>query len=201
MAKFKPLPPLERLNELFEVVEIPESQFGIKSGLVWRVSRGGQKAGDNAGYLKPCLDQKHRFDWQVRVDRELLYTARVIYYMMNGIDPGKNEVDHKDKNALNNNIANLRLSDCLLQAQNRKVFTSNTSGLVGVSWSTQKKKWVARLMYKRVFVLTSFHSCKISAAKKYNDKVIKLGLDKIGKPINDLSCISCGCSSCQNRPS
>jgi hypothetical protein len=106
-----PLPPLERLNELLEVVEIPEDKFGEWSGLVWKVSRGGTavRVGSRAGRLMRRKNRPERLDWQAEVDGVAYYVSRVIYYMAYGKDPGDAEVDHKDQNWLNNNAWNLRL--------------------------------------------------------------------------------------------
>lgn len=41
-------------------------------------------------------------------------------------------IDHKDRNKFNNAISNLRLTDQMLNARNRKISSLNTSGKMGV---------------------------------------------------------------------
>ena len=116
MPKPIALPPIELLNELFEIVPIAPSHFGTHSGLVWKVKRKGTKGiGSVAGTKKPRHETPGRFDWKVGVDGRLYTASRVIYFMANGVDPGELEVDHEDWNPMNNNVGNLRLGGRSLQ--------------------------------------------------------------------------------------
>lgn len=195
MPKTLPLPPLERLNELFEVVPIAESQFGKHSGLVRIVSHGGQRVGAIAGSLD-CRKQDNRFDWRVRIDNKRYYVSRIIYYMVVGIDPDEFEIDHEDQNTLNNNVCNLRLGNSSLQSHNRGIKRNNTSGATGVSWHKGTGKWKAAIKHNQKETHLGLYVCKIEASLAYNNKVIEFGLDKIGKPLNDLEVTECGCSKC-----
>lgn len=197
MSKFKPLPPLERLNELLEIVPIKPSQYGIKSGLLWRVN-GKVKitTGDDAGKLYVHSTKKDRLDWRVRVDGTQYYVSRIIYFMIYKTDPKKALVDHKDRNPLNNNGWNLRLGDSLLQAQNRGKRTDNVSGAVGVYWHKQAEKWRVSVRHRGSRYSLGLYTCKIEAARIYNDKILEFELDKIGKPLNNLDAISCDCKEC-----
>jgi len=199
MTKHRPLPPIERLNELLEIVPIPKSQFEIQSGLVWKVSQGRQRAGSVAGTKKPHPSRQGRFDWQVKVAGRLYYVSRVIYFMANSVDPGEFQVDHEDQNPMNNNIWNLRLGDDSLQKHNRGPRLDNTSGAVGVSWKKSARKWIAAIRNNQKRTYLGLYICKIEASLAYNNKVIELGLDKIGKPLNDLETLECNCAQCCSR--
>jgi hypothetical protein len=195
MPKTLPLPPLERLNELFEVVPIAESQFGKHSGLVRKVTRGGHLAESVAGTIvKPC---DGRFDWYVKADGQNYRASRIIYFMVNKIDPCELEVDHKDRNPLNNNANNLRLGNSSLQSHNRRIMTNNSSGVIGASWDRQRGRWKTRLINERKSTHLGYFTCKLEAARAYNDKVVEFGLDKIGKPLNYLDAVECNCKVCQ----
>lgn len=50
-------------------------------------------------------------------------------------------IDHIDRNALNNRKSNLRIADKSKNAMNTINRSDNTSGMKGVSWSKEKKKW------------------------------------------------------------
>lgn len=199
MPKFRPLPPLERLNELLEVVEIPEDKFGEWSGLVWKVSRGGKaNAGSVVGWPNLNSKSSDRFDWRVRVDGVCYLASRVIYFMTHGEDPGDVQVDHEDRNWLNNNVSNLRLDVGGVQQANRSMLQTNTSGVTGVYWNKEARRWRA---YARVEDkpkhLGSF-TCKIEAARVVNEKWIELGWIEKGRKLNDLEIIECDCESCMS---
>jgi len=117
--------------------------------------------------------------------------------MVNGVDPGEFEVDHEDRNSLNNNVGNLRLGGRSLQNHNRGTQSNNTSGAVGVAWDKRARKWEVQLSHKGERFRLGRHTCKIEAARAVNDKIIELELDKIGKPLNDLEAIECECCECQ----
>ncbi len=195
MSKTLPLPPLERLNELFEIVEIPEADIGIRSGLVNKISRGSNaQKGGVAGCI--CSTNK-RSVWRVGVNGKLYYVSRIIYYMAHTIDPCELEVDHKDRNPLNNNANNLRLGNSSLQSHNRRIMTNNSSGVIGASWDRQRGRWKTRLINERKSTHLGYFTCKLEAARAYNDKVVEFGLDKIGKPLNYLDAVECNCKVCQ----
>ena len=198
MTNHIPLPPIERLNELLEIVPIAPSQFKIQSGLIWKVNRGRQRAGSVAGTKSPNLKTPSRFDWSVKVDGGQYRVSRVIYFMANGVDPGELQVDHKDQNPMNNNVGNLRLGDDSLQGHNRRTFENNKSGVAGVCWHKNAKKWQAQLEYERELFYLGRYTCKIDAARVVNDKILELGLDKIGKPLHDLETLKCDCAGCSN---
>lgn len=205
MIKFKPLPPLERLNELLEVVEIPPGKYGKWSGLVWKASRGGKRAGSVAGYPQPCRHRPERVDWVVRIDSVLYVVSRIIYYITYGKNPGNVQVDHEDQNWLNNNGWNLRLdSDGSVQQVNSPTRRDNTSGVVGVSWNKNERKWMAYVQIKSKRNHLGLFACKIEAARSVRDKWVDLGWHEKGRKLPDLNKIECQCFDCSNmtaRPS
>jgi hypothetical protein len=200
MTKPIALPPIEQLNELFEIVPIPKSQIGTHSGLVWKIKRNGTKGiGSVAGNKRPSSITPGRFDWVVYVDGRYYTTSRVIYLMANGVDPGEFQVDHEDQNPLNNNVWNLRLLTSSPQCHNKKPRIDNKSGAVGVS-QRKNGKWQAELVDKGKHFYLGTHTCLIEAARVVNDKILELGLDKIGKPLIDLESLERGCSNSEHAP-
>jgi hypothetical protein len=194
MIKYKPLPPLERLNELLEIVEILPDKYGEWSGLIRKISRGNQRAGSVAGHAKPNLTNPGRVDWRIGIDGTEYVASRVIYYMTHGNDPGDIQVDHEDQNWLNNNAWNLRLDvNGSVQQVNSPMYRNNTSGVTGVSWYRPRKKWRARLWIKNKLTSLGYYTCKVDAARAIRDKWIELGWDKLGRELPNLNNIQCGC--------
>jgi hypothetical protein len=198
MTNHRPLPPLERLNELLKVVEVPPEKYGVCSGLVWKVSRRNrQRAGSVAGTPQQAKTNPKRKDWAVKVDGIQYLASRVIYYMTTGEDPGDVQVDHEDQNWLNNNAWNLRLDvDGSVQPINRPKYRSNTSGVVGVSWDKSKGKWMAYAQVNGKRKTLGRYNCKAEAARVVNEKWIEMGWDKLGRELNDLESIECSCECC-----
>lgn len=62
------------------------------------------------------------------------------------------EIDHIDRNRTNNRIENLRIVDRQQNNFNCGVSKNNKSGVNGVSWHSQSKKWRAYIMldYKQI---------------------------------------------------
>jgi hypothetical protein len=205
MPKYKPLPPLARLNELFEVIEIPPDNYGEWSGLVWKTGRGSRRAGSVVGTLMRLKNRKNRVDWRARIDGVDYLVARIIYYMTHSEDFGHIQIDHIDQKPLNNNVWNLRLDiDGHIQQINTPMQQSNTSGVVGVSWNKTARKWKAYVTSEGKLKHLGVFTCKFCAARVVRDKWIELGWSKLGRKLPDLSKIECDCSNCSNmtlRPS
>lgn len=119
----KPLPPLERVQELLTY----EPDTGL---LRWRQSlkyaRWSHESGDVAGKPGPdgCLVVwLEKWSWRAH---------RLIWLLVTGNDPGINEIDHRDGNASHNWWSNLRLATRSEQLANRRRPRNNKSGVKGV---------------------------------------------------------------------
>lgn len=55
----------------------------------------------------------------------------------------EHEIDHRDKNPLNNAFENLRPATHAQNHQNISLRSDNTSGYRGVAWDKQASKWTA----------------------------------------------------------
>jgi hypothetical protein len=65
-----------------------------------------------------------------------------------GVTDRKLEVDHINHNPLDNRKSNLRICSRIENGSNLSIKKNNTSGFPGVSWSKERKKWVAGIMVK-----------------------------------------------------
>tara|TARA_R110001632_G_scaffold232511_1_gene373484 strand:- start:48 stop:536 length:489 start_codon:yes stop_codon:yes gene_type:complete len=128
--KAKALPKLELLKELFSYNE-------ETGALVWKVSRGGHKAGSEAGGLR---SNGYR---RLTIDGEKYYVHRILYYLYNGIEP--EEIDHINGLRSDNRIGNLRSVSLKENNRNQKKYSNNKSGAMGVHHHKSSNKWQTTL--------------------------------------------------------
>lgn len=97
------------------------------------------KAGDVAGY------QRQDGYWVIGVNGYQYRAHRLAWLITQGAWPDV-DIDHIDGNPSNNRIANLRQATRSENLQNQnKAHSGSTSGILGVHWSNQRKKWVAAI--------------------------------------------------------
>lgn len=103
--------------------------------LIWRVDRtGGTKAGDIAGSIK-----NHGYR-MVKIDGTLYAAHRIVWAWHHGDWP-INEIDHADRNPVNNRIENLRDVDRSVNVANRA--TWGRTGFKGVI--QHRNRYVAQI--------------------------------------------------------
>ena len=131
MAKvYLPLPPASDLWEIFDYKP-------LTGELVWKKTRRtdciGKVVGspNKSGYLVTVVGGK------------MYQLHRLVWVWLHGNDPGAIEVDHKDRNKLNNRWHNLRLADWTQNKINSKRQSNNTTGVRGVD--KRGNRYVARI--------------------------------------------------------
>lgn len=115
------------------------SLFDYRDGaLYWRVRKSLKTSiGDSVGWFPGSGYGR------VRIDGKGYYVHRIIFLYHHGRMP--KEIDHIDGNKSNNKIENLRECTKSQNQYNRKLDASNTSGIKGVYWHINSKKWIARI--------------------------------------------------------
>lgn len=78
----------------------------------------------------------------MRVDGRTYKAHRLAWLYMTGEWPAK-MLDHKDGDPSNNRWGNLRLASDAQNAANRKRKVDNKSGLKGVYWNKEQRKWAS----------------------------------------------------------
>lgn len=118
--------------------------------LTWKVSRGSRaKVGATAGCIRKDINGKGRRS--VGVGKRRYFNSVVIWVWMTGEWP-HGDVDHKDRNSLNDRWDNLRDVTHLVNCQNKTVKSDNTSGASGVYRIKNTQKWYAKKWFARIFV-------------------------------------------------
>lgn len=159
----------ERLphNRLLELLHY-EKETGVFTW-IGRTGRGsniriGDAAGsiDHYGYAIIYIGGKH-------------YKAhRLAWFYVTGEWP-RHQIDHKDMNKINNAWTNLREATHGQNQHNATIRTDNTSGYKGVHWNKHSKKWRARIMVGKKYLLlgdfddiTEAHEAYVTAAQKHH---------------------------------
>ena len=83
------------------------------------------------------------------------------------------EIDHKNNNALDNQVENLRFCTHAENMMNQKVRNNSVSGYKGVYWHRQAKKWAACINYDGNAIHLGLFTCLIKAAKAYDTSAHK----------------------------
>lgn len=123
-----------RLLELLE--------YDTDTGLfVWNVSRGGRLKGSFAGRINA------RGYVTIRIDNIDYYAHRLAWMYVYGKFPDQ-EIDHIDRDTLNNSIHNLRDVSRLENTRNKGNNSNNTSGYKGVSLYARLGKYRAQISIK-----------------------------------------------------
>lgn len=106
--------------------------------------------------------------------RKLIPMHRLIMNAPKGM-----EVDHINRNTLDNRRSNLRLVTRSENLMNRGLLKSNTSNVKGVSWHKHHQKWIVRIQaYRKPIFIGYFKDVEnakkayAKAAKKYHGEFV-----------------------------
>ena len=133
----------ERVQEVFDYVEV---RFR------WKVRTSNRiKLGDLTGGIGK---DGYRF---TGIDEKLYPDHQLIFLYHHGYIP-ENDIDHIDRNPLNNRIENLREVSRSCNSRNCGLRVTNRSGVTGVSWDTKEGKWAANIVVNRRKIHLGTHS-------------------------------------------
>ena len=86
-------------------------------------------------------------------------------FLLDVLDKKDVEVDHIDRNRLNNKRQNLRICTRLQNSKNISIRKDNTSGQSGVCWDKRMKKWVVRIQKNKIEYVLGYFSNKEDAMR------------------------------------
>jgi hypothetical protein len=84
------------------------------------------------------------------------------------------EVDHINRNPLDNRKINLRLCTRTQNQENKDLSKNNTSGYRGVHWNKSARCWIGQIRYKGKRIFSRKQKTKELAAEWYNKMAKKL---------------------------
>ena len=82
-------------------------------------------------------------------------------------------IDHINRDPLDNRRDNLRIVSIQENSMNLSMSKRNKSGVSGVSWNKNRKKWVARIMYKNKHIHLGYFEKLEDARKARKDAEVK----------------------------
>lgn len=131
-------------------VLIDEEDFGLVSQYSWSYKDG-----------YACRYRSDKKGFQGRMHRLIL-----------GLSLGDPIVDHIDRNPLNNQKSNLRLSNPVLNGQNMRMRKGRI--FKGVTWDASKNKWKAAIGFNGKIIHIGRYSRPWHAARAYDKKAREL---------------------------
>jgi len=131
IMKHKPLPSLERINELLDY----DKDTGV---FTWKVSRGPVPAGSTAG-------QRWVDYIRIKIDGASFQAHRLAWLIITGCDPLEAIVHHKDADKQNNKANNLALATpsengCTTLRGEPKCYQKSRSGKFQAVFTLNRKK-------------------------------------------------------------
>lgn len=92
------------------------------------------------------------------------YSIRMHRYIL-GLKKGKMQVDHIYHDTLDNRKKNLRIVTSKENRQNKRKQSNNTSGVTGVNWCINSKKWIVQISVYGKRKQLGYYDCFNEAVK------------------------------------
>jgi hypothetical protein len=161
---YRPLPPLNFLDELFEIDETSPSGLRRKKTVSYNA-----KTGDVAGTYMPNV----RY-WTVVITHDKVkrayYVHRLIYAMATRENIDDTFIDHIESEQKQNVISNLRKASHQENMRNRgKSKAKRTSQYKCVYWNEKRQRWIAKMQANGKYIWIGTYHSEIDAAKAYNE--------------------------------
>lgn len=132
---------------------VPKPLIGSASDVhtkAWNTRR----AGSVAGTKKLSAGKEYT---QVQIGDRFYPVHRLIWIMVNGCIDEALVIDHINGDGRDNRISNLRLVEHSENQKNITMRSDNKTGVIGVRWNMDKRKWEARVTANRVITFLGYH--------------------------------------------
>lgn len=147
--------------------------YDPKTGnLTWRKPTGKKpKVGNEAGCAHT---QANGYQYvQVGIDGGRYRKTTVIWLIVHGCKP-IGDIDHVNGNSTDDRLCNLREATRTQNMANKRMHKNNRSGIKGVFWDTQRKKWRAQVRKDRKNHYAGHFTDKYEAGAAYLAKAREL---------------------------
>lgn len=154
------------------------------------LSNGGEALVDDEDF-----DYLSRWRWTRHSGGYACRTAhrrKVLMHREIARPPADLEVDHINRNKLDNRRLNLRVVDRPTNQRNTGPQTNNTSGYKGITWDKARRKWTAKTKHRGQHIFIGRFDDPTAAAAAYEETVAKLTAvvpqvaEHIGRLVNEL---------------
>lgn len=165
---YRPLPPLEVLDELFEIDETSPSGLRRKKTVSCNA-----KAGDVAGTYRSNVCY-----WAVVITHDkakhVYYVHRLIYAMATRENIDNTFIDHIESKQKQNVIGNLRKASHQENMRNRgKSKAKRTSQYKCVYWNERRQRWIAKMQANGKYIWIGTYHSESEAAEAYNEAALR----------------------------
>ena len=139
----------------------------IAGSFTWAKAGKGIVVGKQAGYVDA---EGYR---SIRIGYKHVRAARLAWFLVYGVWPD-GEIDHINRDRLDNRLVNLRVVSRAENAQNISAHRDSSTGLQGIAWNKQHKRWQAKLMANKVRHHLGYFSTPEAAHAAYLDAKSRL---------------------------
>jgi len=143
--------------------QLLQEYFSYEDGNLYREKvLGGEAVGKQAGWTTICNGVFYK---KINVFRKTMYLHRAIFLWHHGYQP--KVIDHLNGDSLDNRIENLRPATQSQNCANQRLKKNNTSGIKGVQFRKDTKRWTAHVMVNRKNISLGNFDSREEAAKAY----------------------------------
>jgi hypothetical protein len=159
--KYIDVPSKEYLRSIFSYD--PETGKLIWIKRVANKTKIGSEAGWKAKkYLQVTLNGHH------------YYVHRIIWQLVHGNLSNEDQIDHDDRNPLNNRLLNLEKVTQSINMKNQSMPKNNSSGIIGVSFHKFSGMWIGKITNQKK-VEVSYHKTRNLAVDWRRQKECEYG--------------------------
>ncbi len=134
----------------------------------WKVQRGRVSVGEVAGHIHAKHGRVN-----IKVGRKLYRAHRLAWLYVHGEWP-ELDIDHSNGNPSDNRLSNLRQATKTQNQANCGLQKNNKSGLKGVSWHSQNKKWRSEIQINGKRKYLGQFDDPMEAHQRYLEEAIRL---------------------------
>lgn len=153
----------QRTPDMFKSCSTPDRYGRLKTAEHncnnWNAHYAGKIAGTNIkGYVSIIITLR---------GKKCGYLAHRLAFLIETGEWPPHDIDHDDRARSNNKWSNIRPATRAQNRQNVSLSKNNTSGFTGVSWSKEKKKYIAHITKDREYFRLGYFNTAEEASEAY----------------------------------